>query len=49
MLLIKWYMMSIEVGLAGHVERMGDRRDADRVLMGRPEGRRPRGRIILKY
>jgi hypothetical protein len=29
---------------AGHVARMGDRRGAYRVLVGRPEGRRPLGR-----
>jgi hypothetical protein len=40
---------------AGHVLRMGERRDAYRVLVGRPEGKiplgRPRpiiGKIILK-
>jgi len=39
---------SRKVGLTGHVERMGERRDANRVLMGKPERRRPRGSIILK-
>ena len=29
---------------AGHVARMRDRRAAHRVLVGRPEGRRPLGR-----
>ena len=29
---------------AGHVERMGEMKDADRVLVGMPEGRRPLGR-----
>jgi hypothetical protein len=29
---------------AGHVERMGERRGAYRALVGKPEGRRPRGR-----
>jgi hypothetical protein len=39
---------------AGHVARMGKKRDAHRILVGRPEGRRPLGRprhrrgIILK-
>jgi hypothetical protein len=28
----------------GHVARMGERRGAYRVLMGKPEGRRPLGR-----
>jgi hypothetical protein len=30
--------------LAGHVVLIGERRDAYRVLMGRPEGRIPSGR-----
>jgi hypothetical protein len=39
---------------AGHVARMGEMRCACRVLVGRPEGKRPRGRpkrrwIILKW
>jgi len=29
------------MGWAGHVARMGDRRNAYTVLVGRPEGRRP--------
>jgi len=29
---------------AGHVARMGDRRGAYTVLVGRPDGRRPLGR-----
>jgi hypothetical protein len=29
---------------AGHVTRMGDRRGAYRILVGRPEGKRPLGR-----
>jgi hypothetical protein len=29
---------------AGHVERMGERRGAYRVLVGKPEGKRPLGR-----
>jgi hypothetical protein len=39
---------------AGHVARMGEKRDVYRILVGRPEGRRPlgrptwSGRIILK-
>jgi hypothetical protein len=41
--------------LAGHVARMGTKRGAYRILVGRPEGRRPLGRprrngmIILKW
>jgi hypothetical protein len=29
---------------AGHVARMGERRGAYRILLGRPEGRRPLGK-----
>jgi len=29
---------------AGHVARMGERKDIYRVLMGKPEGKRPFGR-----
>jgi len=36
-------------GWAGHVANMGERRGAYRVLVGKPEGRRPLGRIILKW
>jgi hypothetical protein len=30
--------------LAGHVTRMGETRNAYRILVGKPEGRRPLGR-----
>jgi hypothetical protein len=29
---------------AGHVARMGDKRSAYRILVGKPEGKRPVGR-----
>jgi hypothetical protein len=29
---------------AGHVARMGEKRNAYRLLVGKPEGKRPRGR-----
>jgi hypothetical protein len=32
---------------AGHVARMGEDRDVHRVLVGKPEGKRPLGRPIL--
>jgi len=32
------------VSLAGHVTRMGERRGVYRVLVGKPEGKRPLGR-----
>jgi hypothetical protein len=39
---------------AGHAARMGEKRSAYRILMGKPEGRRPLGRprcrwTILKW
>jgi hypothetical protein len=34
---------------AGHVACMGDRRSAYRVLVGRPEGRRPLGRCRHRW
>jgi hypothetical protein len=34
---------------AGHVARMGEGRGAYRILMGRPEGRRPRGRTRHRW
>jgi len=30
--------------LAGHVARMGEKRGVYRILVGKPEGRRPLGR-----
>ena len=37
-------MKSRRMRLAGHVARMGERRGICRVLVGKPEGRRPFGR-----
>jgi hypothetical protein len=34
---------------AGHVARMGGRRGAYRVLVGRPEGKRPLGRPVVGW
>jgi hypothetical protein len=34
---------------AGHVARMGEERRAYRILMGRPEGRRPLGRPSRRW
>jgi hypothetical protein len=39
-----WVIKSRRMGWTGHVACMGDRRCAYRVLVGRPEGRRPLGR-----
>ena len=40
---------SIRMRLAGHVARMRGRRGVYRVLVGKPEGKRPLGRIILRW
>jgi hypothetical protein len=34
---------------AGHVERMGEKRNVYRLLVGRPEGKRPLGRSRLRW
>ena len=34
---------------AGHVARMGERKGVYRVLTGKPEGKRPRGRLRLRW
>jgi hypothetical protein len=34
---------------AGHVERMGETRNAYTILMGKPEGRKPLGRFIGRW
>jgi hypothetical protein len=34
---------------AGHVARMGEKRNAYRLLVGKPEGRRPLGRPIRRW
>jgi hypothetical protein len=41
---IIWVIKSRRMRWAGHVARMGEKRGAYRVLVGRPEGRRPLGR-----
>jgi hypothetical protein len=33
---------------AGHVERIGEKRNACRILVGKPEGKRPLGRPRLR-
>jgi hypothetical protein len=35
---------SRQVRWAGHVARMGDKRNAYKILVGKPEGKRPLGR-----
>jgi hypothetical protein len=34
---------------AGHVTRMGEKRNAYRILVGKPEGKRPLGRPICRW
>jgi len=34
---------------AGHVESMGERTGVDRVLLGKPEGKRPLGRTRRRW
>jgi hypothetical protein len=34
---------------AGHVARMGEKRNAYRILMGKPEGKRPLGRPRCRW
>jgi hypothetical protein len=34
---------------AGHVARMGEGMNAYRIFVGKPEGKRPLGRPILKW
>jgi hypothetical protein len=39
-------MKSRRMRLAGHVARMGEGRNVYRVLVGKPEGKRPRGNVL---
>jgi hypothetical protein len=41
---IVWVIKSRRMTWAGYVARMGEKRGAYRILVGRPEGRRPLGR-----
>ena len=40
---------SERIGWAGHVARIGERRGAYRVLVGKPEGKRPFGRTRSRW
>jgi hypothetical protein len=40
---------SLKMRWAGHVARMGERRGAYWILVGRPEGRRPLGRPRCRW
>jgi hypothetical protein len=41
-------IMSRRMRWAGHVARMGEKRSVYRLLVGKPEGKRPLGRPIRK-
>jgi hypothetical protein len=51
LLITKYYSVikSRRVRWAGHVARMGEKRGAHRILVGRPEGRRPLGRPSRRW
>jgi hypothetical protein len=34
---------------AGHVARMGEKRNANRILLGKPEGKKPLGRTRRRW
>jgi hypothetical protein len=42
-------MKSRRMRWAGHVTRIGMKRNAYRILVGKPEGKRPLGRPIRKW
>ena len=44
-----WVIKSRRMRWAGHVTRMGEMRGVYRVLVGKPEGKRPLGRPGLKW
>jgi hypothetical protein len=46
---IIWVMKSITMTWTGHVARMRDRRCACRILVGRPDGKRPFGRPMRRW
>ena len=43
---IVWVIKSRRMRWAGHIARLGGRRGVYRVSVGKPEGKRPRGRPI---
>jgi hypothetical protein len=42
-------IMSRRMRLAGHVARMGEKRYVFRLLVGKPEGKRPLGRLRRRW
>jgi hypothetical protein len=46
---IIWVIKLRRMRWAGHVARMGEGRGAYRILVGRPEGRKPLGRLRRRW
>jgi len=46
---IVWLIKSRRMRWAGHVARMGERKGVYRVLVGKPEGKRPLGRLRCRW
>ena len=46
---LKWVIKSRRMRWAGHVARMGEGRGVYRVLVGKPEGKRPLGRPRCRW
>jgi hypothetical protein len=46
---IIWVTISTRMRWAGHVARMGEKRDAFRDFMGRPEGKRSFGKLRRRW
>jgi hypothetical protein len=46
---IVWAIKSRRKRLAGHVARLGERRGIYRILVGKPEGKRPLGRPRCRW
>ena len=44
-----WVIKSRRMGWAGHVARMGERRGLYRVLVGKPDGKIPLGRLRRRW
>jgi hypothetical protein len=45
---IIWHIKPRRMGWAGHVARMGEKRKVCRILVGKPEGKRPLGRPRIR-
>ena len=46
---IVWVIKSRRIRWAGHVARMGEERVVYTVLVGKPEGKKPLGRLRLRW